>query len=462
MPVALPLPVAVAAFAAAAFAASWIGIHLSGPGNLSPFWLASGVGVAAVLRRGPWFLAGLWAGCLAAALVGGSSSLAAAMASGLGLVVEVALVALVVRRWGGGGENTATLRGILALFGGAALVGCPLGAALGVLGLAAAVPGPIEFDEQWLRFWLGDTAGVLLVAPLALQLQSLRRPRFSFGRMGWWLVFFALLAVLDGVLFLSPRSGAIEEVGDGLTYLLFPFVAVAGLWLGPLGVAAATGLTMVLALGGTVSDLGPFIEAPVAIRILLFLIYAIAMTVTGYVLAAARHDRERAIRSMTRSAERLMAAERLAGIGWWQFDLTTDEREWSEGMFHVLGLKPGAAAPTHSDYSRLIDPADLPRFERYRDALAELVDGEGRIPGATKRWRRALAGLSPYRGLGAGGGVLRRYNGYYRSKAPDPGPLRERTDSAPGVRPVAAGGRPGVAEFPLSPGQRIAVPAHRL
>ena len=173
LPVALPLPVAVAAFAAAAFAASWIGIHLSGPGNLSPFWLASGVGVAAVLRRGPWFLAGLWAGCLAAALVGGSSSLAAAMASGLGLVVEVALVALVVRRWGGGGENTATLRGILALFGGAALVGCPLGAALGVLGLAAAVPGPIEFDEQWLRFWLGDTAGVLLVAPLALQLQSL-------------------------------------------------------------------------------------------------------------------------------------------------------------------------------------------------------------------------------------------------------------------------------------------------
>ncbi|MEI7608471.1 MAG: PAS domain S-box protein, partial [Rhodospirillaceae bacterium] len=402
-PAAPPLPVAVALLAVVAFCAGWIGTLLSGPGNLSPFWLASGVGVAAVLWCGPWLLAGLCAGCFAANLNGGPYSSAAALALELGLVVEVALVALVVRRWGGGAENTATLRGTLALLGGAALVGCPLGAALGVLGLSAILPGPIEVDEQWLRFWLGDAAGILLVAPVALQLRTLRFRPLSFGRMGWWLVFFGVLAALDGVLFLSPRSGAIEEVGDGLTYLLFPFVAVAGLWLGPLGVAAATGLTMVLALGGTVSELGPFIEAPVAIRVMLFLIYAIAMTVTGYVLAAVRHDREQAIRAMTRSTEQLMAAERLAGIGWWQIDDLNGERAWSEGMFHVLGIAPGGPIPARSNLLDLVVPADQPLFDRYRSSLPALADGDGiefrvRLPDGTERWlvcRHTVASEKP-------------------------------------------------------------------
>ncbi|MEQ8397600.1 response regulator [Thalassobaculum sp.] len=54
-----------------------------------------------------------------------------------------------------------------------------------------------------------------------------------------------------------------------------------------------------------------------------------------------------------RRAERAMLqkAERMAGIGSWQYDLVNDKMSWSDGMFSVLGLKRSTFTPCRMVYA---------------------------------------------------------------------------------------------------------------
>ncbi|MEI6559326.1 MAG: PAS domain S-box protein [Rhodospirillaceae bacterium] len=387
----LRLAAHVGAFGLVVGLAGWLGIQLAFPGNLSPLWPPAGIAVAAVLWRGPWFLAGLWAGGAVADIIGGIPPLVA-LPMELGAVAEVALVVLVIRRWGGGLAGVMTVRGTLALLGGSALLGCPVGATLGGFVMAGIAPDPAAaFAGHWFVWWLGDTSGILLVAPALLCWRRVGRLRLKAPRAVWWPLYFGLLSLAGGALFFRPWTGAAADLGHALTYLAFPFIAVAGLWLGTMGVTAAVGLTTALALAGAFRGLGPFVGGPVMTNVMLLQIYAIAMAVTGQMLAAVRYERIRALQAMVRSTDRLMVAERLAGIGWWQLSDATGDRAWSDGMFHVLGVEPGTLTPGRDSFDPLVDAADRPLLDRYRSALPILADGEGiefRVhrPDGAERW----------------------------------------------------------------------------
>ncbi len=399
----LPLPLQVGVFAVVAGLAGWLGAQLAFPGNLSPLWPPSGVAVAVVFWRGPWFLAGLWAGGVFADIVAAGFSPRLSGLLELGTVAEVALVVMVIRHWGGGREGLTTLRGTLALLGGSALLGCPVGATLGGLVLAAVSPDPLAvFAGHWIVWWLGDTSGILLLAPALLRWCQPARTQIRTPGAPWGPAFFILLTLAGGGLFFISWSGEARELGHALTYLSFPFIAVAGLWLGTMRVAAALCLITALALAGTFSGHGPFVGAPGPAGVMLLQVYLIALAVTGYILAAVRHEQERAIRAMASSNHRLMAAERLAAIGWWQIDESTGDGAWSEGMAHVLGSDGARPALTEDALDRLVVDADRPLVERYRGALAALSDGEGiefriRRPDGAERWLACRHTVAPDR-----------------------------------------------------------------
>jgi PAS domain S-box-containing protein len=77
----------------------------------------------------------------------------------------------------------------------------------------------------------------------------------------------------------------------------------------------------------------------------------------------------------------LECAERLAQTASWDWDLEADVLLWSDNMFRLLGLAPGAITPTTEYVIEQTHPADRPRVE----AEIEAALRQGRPPEVTYR-----------------------------------------------------------------------------
>jgi len=102
-------------------------------------------------------------------------------------------------------------------------------------------------------------------------------------------------------------------------------------------------------------------------------------------------ERTRTEEQVRRSEERLRFALEAASMGTWDWDLSTNEVQWSDNLARIHGLPEGAFDGTFASYEREIHPDDRPRvFESIQKALNEGVphDVEYRIvsPDGTMRW----------------------------------------------------------------------------
>lgn len=81
----------------------------------------------------------------------------------------------------------------------------------------------------------------------------------------------------------------------------------------------------------------------------------------------------------------LRAAEELAGVGSWYWDLRTQRGTWSNGMFKLFGLPPSASAPTLDELATLVTPVSLDRIHTLIAVLAAQaspdVSSEPHVPG---------------------------------------------------------------------------------
>lgn len=71
--------------------------------------------------------------------------------------------------------------------------------------------------------------------------------------------------------------------------------------------------------------------------------------------------------ALKHSNEKLARAQRLATIGCFEHNVTTGLVEWSDELYHILGLEPTDAMPGHDTLVALIHPEDRVRFEQHRD-----------------------------------------------------------------------------------------------
>jgi len=69
-------------------------------------------------------------------------------------------------------------------------------------------------------------------------------------------------------------------------------------------------------------------------------------------------SQRRAERELRQSELRLMEAHRIAGLGHWEWNCTTDELEWSPEIYRIFGLAPGPGATTYSAFLDRVHPED--------------------------------------------------------------------------------------------------------
>ena len=83
-------------------------------------------------------------------------------------------------------------------------------------------------------------------------------------------------------------------------------------------------------------------------------------------------ERKRAEEALRDSEQGLAAAQRIAHIGSWRWDVRTDTARWSAETFRIFGLPPGQLENHRQVFLNLIHPADRMRVDR---ALTDALNG---------------------------------------------------------------------------------------
>ena len=71
-------------------------------------------------------------------------------------------------------------------------------------------------------------------------------------------------------------------------------------------------------------------------------------------VSADRHAHQQ----LLKNRERLHAAQELAGLAWWEYDVRADRHAWSEQMFRMVGLDPADEPPNGAGLLALVHPDD--------------------------------------------------------------------------------------------------------
>lgn len=88
-------------------------------------------------------------------------------------------------------------------------------------------------------------------------------------------------------------------------------------------------------------------------------------SLTGYVGSSVDITERRRAEALLRRKEReLTEAQRLAGIGSWQWDSRTGEVVWSDELYRIAGLEPGSSAAAAGNHPHLYPPEYWARITR--------------------------------------------------------------------------------------------------
>jgi PAS domain S-box-containing protein len=93
-------------------------------------------------------------------------------------------------------------------------------------------------------------------------------------------------------------------------------------------------------------------------------------------------DRKRAEEALRESEERLHRAMESGKVGVWEWEVGTDNVQWSQGVYPLLGCKPDEVTPSLKAIRQRIDPRDLAHHdEALKDSLERCEDylGEFRV-----------------------------------------------------------------------------------
>ncbi len=319
----LPSWAAVPLVALLYYAAARLGLLLAfEKTNASPVWPPSGLALAAVLLLGGRVWPGVFAGAFAAnmAVFAGNHAVHSltlgVVSAGIaaGNTLEAMAGAWLFRRWIGTG-NALNHAGAVLRFVAVAILMCLVSAGLGSASLLAGgvIPHGI-WSTVGLTWWIGDVAGVLILAPALLmlrggsiRLQSTWRIAESLG-----LLLLLLLAVA------IPFGGWLPRgLDQALMFLLFPVFLWPAFRLGQREAAGAVVCVSLLAVWQTAHGVGPFTRNSLNESLLLLQGFVCVIAITIHALAAALAERKRVEtelhqvnQNLTRRSEELLTLTR--------------------------------------------------------------------------------------------------------------------------------------------------------
>jgi PAS domain S-box-containing protein len=347
--------------------------------SATAIWPPTGIALAAVLIFGA---RAAWPAIFIGAFLTNETnagSVATSLLIATGNTLEAVVGGYLVGRFAGGRAALDSGRNIFLFIVGAAIVSPALGATVGVTSLSLlGFVAPDVMPEVWLTWWLGDAAGVLLVAPLFLLWNVAPLTEPAPRRTGELLLFASLIVVGGWFVFVATEYP--------VAFLCIPLSVWAAYRIGRREAAVGILVLSLIALWGTVHGVGTFARDSRNDALLLLQAFMAVTSIVALVVGAAVAGRRRAEEALRRSYrnlestvvertfEREAALERLrisdalyaesqhdANIGNWQWTPADNSKIWSDELYRIYGFEPRSFSPSVERFFELLHPDDRER-----------------------------------------------------------------------------------------------------
>ena len=321
--------------------------------NASPVWPPTGLAIGALLVLGLRAWPAIAVGAFIVNLTN-SGDVVAAFLIAVGNTLEAVAAAWLTLRYARGRAAFNSTRNVLrfvAISANASTIAASIGTVTVVgIGLGPAA----DAGNIWLTWWLGDTVGAIVVAPLIVLWE--RRPLLSDVtiRIGEMAALIAALGLASFAVF-SPWPPGRPDYPFILIPVLLWSAFRFGAWITALGSA----FIVVIAVDGTLRGSGPFRhESPN--ESLLLLQAFVGLTTTMMLSVAAEVSRRRSVErdlrmlnerlerkvasrtdELQKANERLIQAQEVAHMGSWEWDVGANRVWWSDEMYRIYGIAAG-------------------------------------------------------------------------------------------------------------------------
>ncbi|MBB2926488.1 MASE1 domain-containing protein [Paraburkholderia silvatlantica] len=274
--------VALAYFAGARLGLSYAVVG----GAISLVWPSSGIALVALLALGIEVAPGIAVGSFLANVSAGVPA-AVAAAIGIGSMAGTLTAALLLNRAARFRITFERINDVLAFIALAAVMSTAVSALVGTTALlGGGLVRAAGYAAAFLKWWLGDMMGVLVVAPALFGFLTYSNPVRSMQRAVEACGLIAATLWVSYLIFGAPQLAGHGYYPAALA--IFPFIIWAALRFDRLGASIVTLMVSLVAIWGTTHGTGPFAaESPVD-SLVRWCAFANVVAVTGLLLAAAR------------------------------------------------------------------------------------------------------------------------------------------------------------------------------
>src|SRR5213596_2282786 len=335
--------------------------------SASPVWPPTGIALAALLVLGYRAWPAIFVGAfLVNASTAGNVATSLAVASGNTL--EAMCGAWLVNRFAGGTTAFGRPQGVFK-FALAAVVSTIISPAFGVTSLAlAGFADWTNYGAIWLTWWLGDTTGDLLVAPLIILWSIASKRRWNRSEAVEAGILLLLLFVLSEAVFCGWLTIPARNYP-------FPFVI-----FGPIAIwtafrfaqrETATGIFILsaFAIWGTMHGFWPFVGETKNQSLLSLQSWTTVLTITAMALSAGMAERGRAEEALRESEARIKLAADGANFGLWLWNIRDDELWVTEKWRKLFGFAESEPV-NFGQLLQVVHPEDRERMkQRVQDML---------------------------------------------------------------------------------------------
>lgn len=192
-----------------------------------------------------------------------------------------------------------------------------------------------EYLHELMLWWLGDTLGAILVAPLVLVWWRAKNEAFGTQKRIEAILLLGLMFFSGQVVFFGWFHDSFDNLARG--YMMFLFVVWAAARFGTQGAVTVINLIGVQALMGPLYGTGYF-SIDANSHMIDYWLYMTVLSITGMALATFISGRDRSEVALLESEKMLREAQALAHIGHFKYYPVNGVVEGSDELFRIFRL----------------------------------------------------------------------------------------------------------------------------